>query len=86
MLSRRSSNGCGVVVMNKSDYVEKTESILQDQSGYRLIHHSSTLRGEDGLICLLLKMSKEGFITNDEYNLARPVGSLRTRSSLRITS
>ena len=72
MLSIRSHKGPSVLWVDKPDYAERMESILQDQSTFRLIDHDPTLVDEDPLIRLLLRMRKKCFITNDEYNLARP--------------
>ena len=55
------------------------QSILQDETAFKCIDHDPTLINEDRLIRLLLRLKKEGFITNGEYNLARPVGSRAAR-------
>ena len=60
---------------NKSDYVRKMEFILQNQSPFTLTDNDITLANEDCLICLLLRMKKEGSIVDDEYNTARLVSS-----------
>ena len=75
----RPGKGRRVVVIKKSDYIGKMKSILQDQSTFTFIDHNPTLVSEDRLIRLLLRINKEGFITNDEYNLSRPVGSRPAR-------
>jgi len=71
--------GRGIVIMDKSDYIRKMQSILQDEATFKCIDHDPTLLNEDRLIRLLLRLKKEGFITNDEYSLARPVGSRAAR-------
>lgn len=55
------------------------QSILQDETAFKCIDHDPTLINEDRLIRLLLRLKKEGFITNGEYNLARPVSSRAAR-------
>ena len=71
--------GRGTVIMDKSDYICKMQSILQDETTFKCIDHDPTLVNEDRLIRLLLRLKKEGFITNAEYNLAKPVDSRAAR-------
>ncbi len=51
------------------------DTILDDRSTFTPIDHDSTFENENRLIRILLYFKKEGFITKDEYNLARPTGS-----------
>ncbi len=54
-------------------------TILDDRSTFTPIDHDPTLENENRLIKIQLDFKKEGFITEDEYNLARPTGSRPAR-------
>jgi hypothetical protein len=75
----RPDKGRGVVIMNRSDYVQKMNTILDDRSTFTPIDHDPTLENENTLIRILLVFKKEGFITKNEYDLARPTGSRPAR-------
>ncbi|CAF1678379.1 unnamed protein product, partial [Adineta ricciae] len=75
----RPDKGRGVVLMDRSEYVQKMETILNDPSTFTVIDHDPTIINEDRLTRTLLRLKKEGFITNEEYNIARPVGSRAAR-------
>ena len=66
--------GRSVVLMHRSEYVAKMETSLKDESTITRIDHDRTIINEDRLIRTLLRLRKEGFISLDEYNLARSVG------------
>ena len=53
--------------------------ILQDESTFTPIDHDPIIINEDRLVRTLLRLTKEGFISNYEYNIARPVGSRAAR-------
>ena len=65
--------------MDKGDYISKMETLLGDQSTFKRIYDDPTIINEDRLTRLLLRLKKEGFITNEEYNLAKPIGSRPAR-------
>lgn len=75
----RPDKGRGVVIMDRSDYVQKMNTILDDPSTFRPINYDPTLENENRLIKILLDLKKERFITEQEYNLARPTGSRPAR-------
>ena len=71
--------GRGVVVMNRCDYLQKMHTIVDDTSTFRRIDTDTTISNEDRLTNILRRLKKEGFITEGEYSLARPVGSMPAR-------
>ena len=75
----RPDKGRGVVIMDRSEYVRKMETILQDPSTFTLIDHDPTIANENRLTRTLLRLKKEKFITQSDYNMARPVGSRAAR-------
>ncbi|CAF5085982.1 unnamed protein product, partial [Rotaria magnacalcarata] len=75
----RPDKGRGVVVMDRSDYMQKMNAILDDRSYFSLIDDDPTLVNENRLIHLLLDLKREGFISDSEYSLARPTGSRPAR-------
>jgi hypothetical protein len=77
----KSDKGRDIVIIDRSEYVRKMERILQDQSTFTLIDHDPTIINEDRFIRTLLRMKNEGFISNDEYTMTRPVGSRAARLS-----
>ncbi|CAM4842855.1 unnamed protein product [Rotaria magnacalcarata] len=75
----RPDKGRGVVVMDRSDYMQKMNAILDDRSYFSLIDDDPTLVNENRLSHLLLDLKREGFISDSEYSLARPTGSRPAR-------
>ena len=75
----RPDKGRGVVIMNKCEYLQKMETILNDDTTFHRIDHDPTIANENRLITTLLRLRKEGFISPEEYNLARPSGSRAAR-------
>ena len=75
----RPDKGRGVVIMNRADYVQKMNTILNDSSAFTLIHHDPTLDTESDLNTFLLELKKEGFITEQEYKLSYSTGSRPAR-------
>lgn len=75
----RPDKGRGIVIMYKRYYIQKMELILQDQSKFNCITEDPTLANEDRLIRLLLRLKDEEFITQNEYDMARPSGSRAAR-------
>ncbi|CAF4803502.1 unnamed protein product, partial [Rotaria sp. Silwood2] len=71
--------GHGVVIMDKRDYMHKMETLLQDQTTFKRIYDDPTISDEDRLIRLLLRLEKEGFITNEEYNMVKSIDSRPAR-------
>jgi hypothetical protein len=75
----RPDKGRGVVVMDRADYIQKMNTILDDRSAFALINHDPTLDNENELTRFLLVLRKEGFISDQEYKLACPTGSRPAR-------
>jgi len=75
----RPDKGRGVVIMNRSDYLQKMNVLLSDRSSFEVLDKDPTLENETKLINMLLLFKKEGFITEAEFNLARPTGSRPAR-------
>jgi hypothetical protein len=75
----RPDKGRGVVIMDRTDYVQKMNTILDDRSAFTLINHDPTLDNENELTRFLLVLKKEGFINDQEYKLACPSGSRPAR-------
>ncbi|CAF0963531.1 unnamed protein product [Rotaria sp. Silwood1] len=71
--------GHGIVIMDKDDYIRKMETLLEDQSKFKWIYQDPTVTNEDRVTLLLTRLLKEGFITNAEYNMAKPTGSRPAR-------
>ncbi|CAF1552488.1 unnamed protein product, partial [Rotaria sordida] len=75
----RPDKGRGVVIMDKGEYISKMETLLEDQTKFKRIYDDPTIPNEDRLIRLLLRLQKEGFITNEEFRMAKPIGSRPAR-------
>ncbi|CAF1489635.1 unnamed protein product [Rotaria sordida] len=75
----RPDKGRGMVIMDRADYVQKMNAILDDRSAFTLINHDPTLDNENELIKFLLVLKKEGFISDKEFKLASPIGSRPAR-------
>jgi hypothetical protein len=75
----RPDKGRGVVIMNRSYYLQKMNVILSDRSSFAILDKDPTLENETKLINMLLLFKKQGFITEAEFNLARPTGSRPAR-------
>ncbi|CAF4732335.1 unnamed protein product, partial [Rotaria sp. Silwood2] len=71
----RPDKGRGVVLMEKQDYVNKIQSILNDSSKFSSLSEDPTLARENSLKSLLRKLHDQGQITDQFYYLARPTGS-----------
>ena len=75
--------GSGVVLLNKSDYVDKMNKILDDQSKFRrlgLVSSNENTAGiESRLQKRLLDLVKANFMPKWIHNAVRPTGSQRPR-------
>ncbi|CAH8588028.1 unnamed protein product [Schistosoma mattheei] len=68
--------GSGVVIMNKSDYKNKMESILSDKSKFLADVDFDGLRKlEKKVNSNLVKLLNMNAINKDEFNLLKPMGS-----------
>ena len=66
--------GRGVVLMDRDQYLEKMYEIISDQSTFKQVNIDTTLTTEDRLRRTLIRLKEEKFISEQEYNLARPIG------------
>ncbi|CAF4673899.1 unnamed protein product [Rotaria sp. Silwood1] len=71
----RPDKGRGVVLMDKQDYVNKIQSILNDSSKFSSLSEDPTLARENSLKSILRKLHDQGQIKDQFYYLARPTGS-----------
>jgi len=71
----RADKGRAVVILDKLDYIIKMEDILSDTKTFTRLDSDPTIKKEERLQRKLLKLKDSGFITENEYNFARPVGS-----------
>ena len=75
--------GNGVVLLKRSDYVEKMQAILSDKRKFQDIGETDvndrTVQIERALQAFLLRARKAGHITAEVYDRVRPVGSIRPR-------
>ena len=79
----RPDKGKGVVIMNRSDYIEKMSGILSQENKFQLIGdaetHDRTIQAERALQAFLLRAKKAGDLPNEVYERIRPVGTARPR-------
>ncbi|CAF1171249.1 unnamed protein product [Didymodactylos carnosus] len=69
----------GVVTMDKVDYINKMNDILSDSTKFKKLDHDPTIQKEDTLTRYLLKLHKEGLISESDYKAARLCGSRPAR-------
>ena len=83
ILITKPDKGSGVVIMNKTDYIFKMESILHDESKFKVLgpvhSNDNTAKLESRLQRRLLKLHKEDLLPPGVYEAIRPTGSLRPR-------
>ena len=79
----RPDKGNGVVLMQRSDYVDKMEQILGQKNKFRRIgdavDNDHTLLQERALQAFLLRARNNGHISQEVYDRIRPVGSTGPR-------
>ena len=66
--------GVALVVLNKEDYIEKAEHLLNQQT-YRKIKEDPTPKQKSKLIKLLKKIKAEGGISEEKYKKMYPTGA-----------
>jgi hypothetical protein len=71
----RADKGRAVVILDKLDYINKMELILNDSKTFKQLDDDPTISREDKLQKKLLNLKNSGFLTEEEYKFARPVGS-----------
>ena len=79
----RPDKGSGVVILNRTDYVNKMIDIISDVSKFKQLGHADqvdfTAKIEKAFQNRMYKWLKDGSITAEVYNLIRPTGSQRPR-------
>ena len=75
----KADKGNCVVLLRRSDYNNDLEMMLQDESKFRLLKEDPTIKRENKLIQHLLKLKKDGDITEQFYKKVRPNGSQPAR-------
>ena len=63
-----------MVVLNKEDYIKRTEDLLSQQT-YKKISDDPTSKQKTKLINLLKNIKAEGGINNETYNRMYPTGA-----------
>ena len=63
----RADKGRSVVILEKVDYINKMENILNQSSTFEQLDEDPTILKEDKLQKILLRLKNIGFITEDEY-------------------
>ena len=83
ILITKPDNGSGVVILTKTDYVAKMDSILQDETKFKLlgsaINNDNTSKIESRIQRRLLQLHKDKLLPPAVYDLIRPTGSQRPR-------
>jgi len=79
----KSDKGSGEVILNKNDYVSKTESILHDETKFETLgsstNNNNTKKLESGIQHRLLQLNKDNLHPSRVYKMIRPTGFLRPR-------
>ena len=83
ILITKPDKGSGVVILNKSDYIKKMGSILEDKTKFLNmggVHlHDNTAKNEQKLQKRLLDLANQNILARDVYDRVRPTGSQRPR-------
>ena len=83
ILITKPDKGSGVVILNKSDYIKKMGSILEDKNKFLNmggVHlHDNTAKNEQKLQKRLLDLANQNILARDVYDRVRPTGSQRPR-------
>ena len=83
ILITKPDKGSGVVILNKSDYIQKMGNILNDKTKFlnmgSVDQHDNTAKTEQKLQKRLLDLVNQKILTRDIYDRIRPTGSQRPR-------
>ena len=83
ILITKPDKGSGVVILNKSDYIQKMGYILDDKTKFfnmgSVDQHDNTAKTEQKLQKRLLDFVNQKILTRDIYDRIRPTGSQRPR-------
>ena len=81
ILITKPDKGSGMVILNKTDYIKKMNSILEDETKFLTLGLSSekdnTSKIESRIQCCLLQLHKDDLLPANLYDLIRPTGSQR---------
>jgi hypothetical protein len=75
----KADKGRAVVILDREDYLNKMEVIINDPLTFKQIDKDPTIAEEDRLIRKLRQMKERGFINEAEYNHCYPTGSQPAR-------
>ncbi|CAF1531073.1 unnamed protein product [Adineta steineri] len=75
----KADKGNAIVIMDKSEYINKMNLIINDKKTFQLLEKDPTLQQEDKLIRKLKSLKDSGFITETQFKQCRPVGSQPAR-------
>ncbi|CAH8493014.1 unnamed protein product [Dicrocoelium dendriticum] len=81
VLLSRPDKGAGIVLMNKSDYIDKMNTILRDASKFRKVQNEKdrTPAIEKTMTRLLRRLKQNNIIDSDTFEYARPSGTVIPR-------
>ena len=83
ILITKPDKGSGLVILNKTDYIKKMNSILGDETKFLTLGPSSeknnTSKIESRIQRRLLQMHKDDLLPANLYDFIRPTGSQRPR-------
>ena len=71
----RPDKECGVVLMDRSQYRDKMNKILHDQTKFKILFEDPTIKRENSLTYLLRKLHKKRSISDEFYYKAKLIGS-----------
>ncbi|CAF1123705.1 unnamed protein product [Didymodactylos carnosus] len=78
LIISKADKGNAVVVLNREDYLQKGQSILDDKRAFKQLNENPTDEREKKFIDFLLKLKKKKVITDDEYKRMRLDAGSRT--------
>ena len=83
ILITKPDKGSGVVISNKSDYIRKMGSVLEDKTKFLNmggVHlHENTAKNSQKLQKRLFDLANQNILARDVYDRLRPSGSQRPR-------
>ena len=71
----RSDKGCGTVILDQEEYVEKISTIINDTSNFEKLSSGPTIFRKGQLQRFLRTLKNEGFFTYESYGKIYPSGS-----------
>ena len=75
----KADKGNCVVLLKKDEYINRMKEILSDQTKFRELQEDPTIKRENKLVQFLLRLKKDGSITESFYEKVRPSGSQPAR-------